>query len=246
MNRRILLAMALPLLAAAASLPKTEQGRVTGRVLDGTGAPLPDVQVYVTGEGIGTLSRSTGTFVIPTVVPGAYELRAERIGFSTRTESIIVEEGGTVEVTFQLAATAVGMDEIVSNGTAGVGAQGYAPLDPSSRVGLPDGPVPAFTPMTVKPELRNLAEVRQAMVAAYPAEMRSAGQRGTVVLRLYLSATGEVQTQQVSTVQPAGLPYEVALIQAARAAASVARFSPAFNYDQRVAVWVQIPMTFRP
>jgi outer membrane receptor protein involved in Fe transport len=95
-------------------------GRITGRVSEaGTGAPLSDVQVYVADQNLGSLSRQNGTYLIINVPAGTYELRAERIGLTPAMQEITVTPGGTVELNFELAAQALGLDEIVVTGTAG-------------------------------------------------------------------------------------------------------------------------------
>jgi TonB family protein len=100
-----------------------------------------------------------------------------------------------------------------------------------------DGPV--FTPMTVRPELRNPEEVARSLSANYPASLRDAGIGGTVDLWFYIDAEGTVR--DVRLAQSSRYP---ALDEAALLIAPVMRFSPAMNRDARVAVWVQVPLTF--
>jgi outer membrane receptor protein involved in Fe transport len=97
-----------------------EQGRIAGRVLDAaTQAPLSEVQIYLVGANLGSLSRANGAFVIVNVPAGSYELRAERIGLTTVTRQITVAAGQTQEVNFEMSSQALGLDEIVVTGTAG-------------------------------------------------------------------------------------------------------------------------------
>src|SRR5690606_2889521 len=106
------------LLAAPASAQQT--GQVTGRVLDAqSGAPLSEVQVYISGLQLGSLSRADGRFIILNVPAGQHELTAERIGLTTATQSVNVTAGGTATVEFRLESAALGLDEIVVTGTAG-------------------------------------------------------------------------------------------------------------------------------
>jgi outer membrane receptor protein involved in Fe transport len=102
---------------AAAQQPT---GQIAGIVTDvASGTPLSEVQVDIPTLSLGSLSRANGRFAILNVPAGTYELRAQRIGYSTATQSVTVTAGGTVEVNFQLETQALGLDEIVVTGTAG-------------------------------------------------------------------------------------------------------------------------------
>jgi protein TonB len=100
---------------------------------------------------------------------------------------------------------------------------------------------PTFIPYTTAPTLLNREEVVQAMRAAYPPLLREAGIGGTVRVYFYIGADGRVLATRIH--ESPGLE---PLDQAALAAASVFRFSPAMNHDEVVAVWVSLPITFRP
>lgn len=114
------------------------------------------------------------------------------------------------------------------------------PVDtpPAAQRRLEDGPV--FTPMTVRPELRNMAEVQAALQAAYPATLRDAGIGGSPVVWFLIDAEGRVVQTRLS--RRSGYP---ALDEAGLQVASVMQFTPALNRDQRVSVWVEIPIVFR-
>ncbi len=97
-----------------------ETGRIVGRVTDAaSGAPQSDVQVFLPGTGLGSLTRANGAFVILNVPPGQYELHAERIGLEPVTRQVTVAAGQAAEVDFQMSTQALGLDEIVVTGTAG-------------------------------------------------------------------------------------------------------------------------------
>ncbi len=99
---------------------------------------------------------------------------------------------------------------------------------------------PVFTPMTVRPEIRNRAEVTAALMREYPAILRDNGIGGTVVVWFFITEEGLVQDTRVS--QTSG---QIQFDNAALAVADVIRFSPALNRDQRVAVWIEVPITFQ-
>jgi TonB family protein len=108
---------------------------------------------------------------------------------------------------------------------------------PPARPRLQDGPT--FTPMTVRPELRNVAEVRRALGEAYPPLLRDAGVGGTAFLWFFIGEDGAVRRAEVS--RTSGYP---ALDEAALAVAAVMQFTPARNREEPVPVWVEIPVAF--
>jgi outer membrane receptor protein involved in Fe transport len=107
-------------LLVVAPLAGQQTGRIVGRVTAAeSGAPLGEVQLFIPGTGIGTLSRQNGTFIILEVPVGAQQVRAERIGMAAVTQQVNVTAGQAVEISFSLATQALGLDEIVVTGTAG-------------------------------------------------------------------------------------------------------------------------------
>ena len=98
---------------------------------------------------------------------------------------------------------------------------------------------PVFTPMTVRPEIRNRPAVQAALMREYPPILRDAGIGGTVVVWFFISEEGVVQDRRVSRTSG-----QVQFDNAALQVANVIRFTPALNRDQRVAVWIELPITF--
>jgi protein TonB len=99
--------------------------------------------------------------------------------------------------------------------------------------------VDRFTPMTVKPELKNRSEVARELERRYPRLLRESGIGGAPVIWFYIDEQGVVQRTELK--QTSGYP---TLDEAALAVARVMRFSPARNFDRIVAVWVYQPITF--
>lgn len=121
-----------------------------------------------------------------------------------------------------------------------------APADPAEMVVMESDPLevlqqdgPTFTPMTIKPGLTNVDEVKQELTAAYPAVLRDAGIGGSATVWFYINETGRVLKTQVH--QSSGYDQ---LDRAAMRVAGTMRFTPAMNRDRRVPVWVAIPITF--
>ena len=98
---------------------------------------------------------------------------------------------------------------------------------------------PTFTPFTMAPQLLNLAEVQRALASEYPTVLRDSGIGGRVDIWFFIDAEGAVRQTRIN--QSSG--YEP-LDQAALNVAGVYRFSPAMNRDERVPVWVSLPITF--
>ena len=101
-----------------------------------------------------------------------------------------------------------------------------------------DGPV--FTPMTVRPEITNREEVTDLLMSEYPAALREAGIGGGAVVWFLVSAGGMVEDTRVS--QTSG---QTQFNEAALRVARAIRFTPAMNRDEPVAVWIEVPITFR-
>jgi protein TonB len=114
------------------------------------------------------------------------------------------------------------------------------PPPSSSAAGAEDlSKAPTFTPMTVRPELRNSAEVQRALVRNYPPLLRDAGIGGQATVWFFIDENGRVIKTQLS--KPSGY---TALDEAALDVAKIMQFSPAYNRDKKVPVWVEIPVVF--
>lgn len=99
---------------------------------------------------------------------------------------------------------------------------------------------PVFTPYTVKPELQNRDAVQRALIRNYPPLLRDAGIGGTVLLWALIDERGTVLRTQVKE----GSGHE-AFDGAATKIADIMKFSPALNRDQKVKVWIQLPIVFK-
>src|SRR5262245_47744844 len=73
------------LLIPVAAFPQAANGRITGTVIDASGAVLPGVTVEVTNTATGvafsTVSTETGVYSAPNLPPGAYSISASLPGF---------------------------------------------------------------------------------------------------------------------------------------------------------------------
>ena len=98
---------------------------------------------------------------------------------------------------------------------------------------------PTFTPMTDRPQLTNNAEVARALDDVYPPLLRDAGIGGTVNVWFLIDEEGRVHSTQINKTSG-----HDALDRAALHVADVMEFTPAYNRDQRVPVWVALDIAF--
>jgi protein TonB len=112
---------------------------------------------------------------------------------------------------------------------------------PPEDVGNTDlAAAPTFTPYTVRPDVKNRAEVQRALEREYPPLLRDAGIGGQVLVWFFIDENGNVQNTLVN--QSSG---HKALDDAALKVAEVIEFTPALNRDKRVPVWISLPITFQ-
>jgi protein TonB len=96
-----------------------------------------------------------------------------------------------------------------------------------------------WIPRTIEPRLRNTEEIQRALTRLYPSTLRDAGIGGQTVIWFYIDEKGNVARTEVK--QPSQHP---AFDAAALRVADLMKFSPAYNRDKPVAVWVSLPILF--
>lgn len=112
-------------------------------------------------------------------------------------------------------------------------------LAPPTKRGDDVAAAPHYTPFEVRPEIKNLDDVRRALERLYPPRLRDAGIGGSVNVWFYIDETGQVRRSEVHT--SSGYPE---LDAAALRVAELAEFSPALNRDRAVPVWITLDLTF--
>jgi hypothetical protein len=91
----------------------TAPGRIIGRVLgEGAAQGLANVEVTAGDGAARTLSNAQGTFTLDDVAPGLIEVRFAQLGFAQGATRVVVQPGGTVEVTATLSAEAIELEAI--------------------------------------------------------------------------------------------------------------------------------------
>src|SRR5688572_15017489 len=104
--------VALSFLATATAL-HAQTGTLTGRVTDGSNSqPLAGVQIRLGSTLQGAVTREDGTYRLQ-ATPGTYAVRAARIGFGTRTDTVTISAGETVNQDFVLTSMVLNLDPSV-------------------------------------------------------------------------------------------------------------------------------------
>ena len=117
------LAIAVALLAAGTTASaQVEQGRITGTVVDQSGAVVPGVTVVATHVETNvsreTVSNGSGNYTLPYLRVGTYNVSAQLTGFTgARVERVVVSVGSTATVNLKLAPA--GLTEEVTVTAAG-------------------------------------------------------------------------------------------------------------------------------
>ncbi|MBZ0198278.1 MAG: TonB-dependent receptor [Ignavibacteriaceae bacterium] len=98
------------------SIVFAQSGKIAGRVVDGTGEPLPFVNIIVQGTNYGAASDLEGYYSILALPPGTYSVKASAIGYNAVTvQEIKVSIDLTSKIDFELieASIQLGQDVIV-------------------------------------------------------------------------------------------------------------------------------------
>lgn len=102
------------------ALAQSTGGTISGRVmLDTTGVPVHGAAVIVIGARRTATTGDEGTFVIPNVPAGTYEVIAQREHFSAARQSVTVTTGQTATLEFKLSIEAVHEEVTVTASASG-------------------------------------------------------------------------------------------------------------------------------
>ena len=115
MTRRALgLGLIGVLCGAAGSSAQTAIGTITGHVTDSaTGRPVVAVRLSVVGTDRAAVTAEDGGFVLAAVPEGVQRVRAGRIGFSAREQTVAVTAGQIVTLNFAIQPIAVTLSDVV-------------------------------------------------------------------------------------------------------------------------------------
>jgi Carboxypeptidase regulatory-like domain/TonB dependent receptor len=165
MKKLIVMTLVLVCYCGPALLGQETTGQINGTVLDSQGAAIAKAKVIVTSTGTGftrtAVSESSGSYNVPLLPPGTYNLRVEAPGFSAVEQkgiSLLVGQALTIDQTLKPG----GANEVVE-------VNGQAPLidETSSQIGGSVSP----TEVTELPLLnRNFSELMSLIPGVRPAE----------------------------------------------------------------------------
>ncbi|MGH7577119.1 MAG: energy transducer TonB [Longimicrobiales bacterium] len=117
--------------------------------------------------------------------------------------------------------------------------QSFDILPPPKTSGDDISKTPTFVVTTVGPRLLNQPEVERSLERNYPPVLRDAGIGGRATVWFFIDVDGTVLNTRLN--ESSGHDQ---LDQAALEVAEVMQFSPAWNRDKKVQVWVSIPIGF--
>ena len=78
--------------------------------------PLEAVVVAIEGTSFGVLTNASGGYIVLSVPPGEYTVRATRVGYREGERTVTVTAGATAQLNFELNQTAIALDELVVTG----------------------------------------------------------------------------------------------------------------------------------
>ncbi|HEX8130473.1 MAG TPA: TonB-dependent receptor [Pyrinomonadaceae bacterium] len=128
---RFLLCLVLLTSGVGGALAQGTASRVTGTVVDPSGAVVPDATVTLTNEGtqvaFTTQTTATGNYVFDSVQIGTYTVSVEKSGFKkfiSTTNPVNINQPATVDVMLEIGGVAdvvqvVGSAELVQTGSSG-------------------------------------------------------------------------------------------------------------------------------
>ncbi len=96
-------------------IPASEIGKIKGRLVDtATNKPLVGVNIVIEGTELGAATDEDGTYIIPFVTVGTYEVTASYIGYNSVTKKdVTVISNQTTAVNFELDPTTIPMAPVV-------------------------------------------------------------------------------------------------------------------------------------
>lgn len=100
----------LPAMPAAA---RQDTGAILGEIIDAVdGQPIAEARVTLPGTKLRATTDSVGKFRLDGVKAGEVTIRVEKEGYARITEPVLVHEGWTTGVTYELAPVAVLLDAL--------------------------------------------------------------------------------------------------------------------------------------
>jgi TonB family protein len=138
-----------------------------------------------------------------------------------------------------IASAAISEDITIAPTTFDANPVDLLPPPPTETAATTERAHAKFTPYTVAPKLLNRGEVGALLESEYPPLLREAEVDGTVLIWLMIDTLGVPVEEEIR--EASGyLGFDAAALKVGAAM----RFSPAYNRDKKVAVWVSLPIVF--
>ncbi|NME67530.1 TonB-dependent receptor [Flammeovirga aprica] len=99
--------------------PQVKQtfGRIEGTVVDETGEPMIGVLVFIKGSKKGGITDIMGGFELLNVPTGEHEVIAQFVSYKQAIQKVVVSEGSTAMIQFQMKPDSKELKEVVVRGT---------------------------------------------------------------------------------------------------------------------------------
>lgn len=114
---RAVAGLAIAIFSTGSAVAQNTTGTIRGNITGGGGVALSDAQIsarnVATGVLRNTTSRNDGSYVLPGMIPGTYDLSVRRIGTSAQTRQVVVQIGATLIQDFSLVQTAQQLQSVV-------------------------------------------------------------------------------------------------------------------------------------
>jgi hypothetical protein len=92
---------------------RAQPADIRGVVADSSnGNRLQFVNIVLLGTTIGTTTNVDGFFLLPSILPGEYELRASYVGYETAVRNVDLKSGQSLSANFSLKPTAINLEEV--------------------------------------------------------------------------------------------------------------------------------------
>lgn len=94
------------------------QSKITGKVSNANGDPMPYALVHIPALGIGTIANESGMYEIMNVPNGRWTMEVSSIGYDAMTGTVQVSADGSSEQNFTMSEKSIGLNTVIVTGNA--------------------------------------------------------------------------------------------------------------------------------
>lgn len=107
---------------------ETTDANIYGHVIDNsTGEHMPYIRVRLQGTTMGVMTDGTGHYFLKNIPEGEYTIEVKALGYNTVERSVLVRQGATLEVNFEMQPELFSLDEVVVTSNRNVTTRRMAP-----------------------------------------------------------------------------------------------------------------------